>query len=147
MKDLIEILSPFEEATNIAQIENKVSSSLVIPCIRGLRIKLHFLCTKYSNSLLTSLADSLEHRLSVYECEELYTIACTLDPRFKLKWCKSESERSYQRGVLLSKMPSIDATILPSQTIIEHVESNTESREPNRSSLFQSGPWVNICDP
>ena len=136
LKDLVEILSPFEEATNIAQIENKVSSSLVIPCIRGLRIKLQFLCTKYSNSLVTSLADSLERRLSVYEREEIYTIACTLDPRFKLKWCKNESERSYQRVVLLSKMPSIDETILHSQTIIEHLESNTESREPNRSSLF-----------
>ena len=136
LKDFVEILSPFEEATNIAQIENKISSSLVIPCIRGLRIQLQFLCTKYSKSLVKSLADSLERRLSVYENEEIYTIACTLDPRFKFKWCKNESERCYQKGVLLSKMPSIGITIPPSPIIIENLEINCESTKPNRNSLF-----------
>ena len=46
LNDFVEILSPFEEATNIAQIENKVSSSLVIPCIRGLRAQLSTLRIK-----------------------------------------------------------------------------------------------------
>ena len=67
------------------------------------------------------------------ECEEIYTIACTLDPRFKLKWCKNESERSYQRGVLLSKMPSIDAKILFS--FMESDEEHTTFHGTNKSEL------------
>ena len=51
LKYFVEILSQFEKGTSITEIENKVSSSLVIPCIRGLRIKLQFLCIKYSISL------------------------------------------------------------------------------------------------
>ena len=63
-------------------------------------------------------------------------MACTLDPRFKFKWCKNESERCYQKGILLSKMPSIEITTPPSPIIIENLESNSEATKPNKNSLF-----------
>ena len=63
LRDFVEILSPFEEATKIAQIENEVSSSLVIPCIRGLRAQMTTLCGKYSNGLVKELTESIELRL------------------------------------------------------------------------------------
>ena len=60
LRDFVEILSPFEEATDIAQIENKVSSSLVIPCIRGIRGQLSTLRMKYYNALIKELAESVD---------------------------------------------------------------------------------------
>ena len=86
LRDFVEILTPFEEATDIALIENKVSSSLVIPCIRGIRGQLSTLRMKYSNALVKELAESVERRLTIYESEDTYTTASILDPRFRLKW-------------------------------------------------------------
>ena len=108
LNDVVEILSPFEEATNISQIENKVSSSLVIPCIRGLRAQLSTLRIKYSNALVKELAESLERRLSIYESEDTYTTASILDPRFKLKWFKDSMERDYYKSEILAKMYKIE---------------------------------------
>ena len=107
LKDFVEILSPFEEATDIALIENKVSSSLVIPCRRGIRGQLSTLRMKYSNALVKELAESVELRLTIYESEDTYTTASILDPRFKLKWCKDGNERDHHKIELLSKMTKL----------------------------------------
>ena len=108
MRDFVEILSPFEEATDIAQIKNNVSSSLVIPCIRGIRGQLSTLRMKYSNALVKELAESVERRLAIYESEDTYTTASILYPRFKLKWCKDGYERDHHKSELLSKMYKVE---------------------------------------
>ena len=51
------------------------------------------LCNKYSNGLVTELTESIERRLSKYESGDIYKIASTLDPRFKLKCAKIEWKR------------------------------------------------------
>ena len=43
LEDLVEILTPFQKATDFAQGENVITSSVVIPCIRGLRKSLESL--------------------------------------------------------------------------------------------------------
>ena len=37
IQELCEVLEPFEEVTDRCQAEKAVTSSLVIPCVRGLR--------------------------------------------------------------------------------------------------------------
>ena len=133
LRDFVEILSPFEEATDIAQIENKVSSSLVIPCIRGTRGQLSTLRMKYSNALVKELAESVERRLTIYESEDAYTTASVLDPRFKLKWCKDGNERDNHKSELLSKMYKIENKKSNRPVVVE-----CESKQPKskRTKLF-----------
>lgn len=55
--ELLEILTPFEEATDFAQTE---SSGYVIPCVRGLSHELGKLYQKYSSSFVRNLKSSFE---------------------------------------------------------------------------------------
>ena len=55
LNEICEILKPFQIATNMVQGENNVTSSLVIPCICGLSLRLVALSSKYKNKLVTAL--------------------------------------------------------------------------------------------
>lgn len=93
-KDLVEILTPFEWATNL--IQGKVTSSLVIPVVRALRNEMISLGNKFKMRLVTSLKESIHSRLSVYEDELFFQLAAALDPRWKLAWCTPEEATSLQ---------------------------------------------------
>ena len=80
----MEVLTPFEEATEFAQIEDYPTAGYVLPCIRGLKDQLANLITKYHSSFVLSLKDSLTRRMSEYEMMNDYILAAILDPRFKL---------------------------------------------------------------
>ena len=45
LTDLLEVHSPFEEATDVIQKQNTTSASFMIPCIRGLKA---VLCSAHS---------------------------------------------------------------------------------------------------
>ena len=87
VRELCDILTPLETATDMVQGDHIVTSSLVSVCIRGLRAELNRLQEVYNCKLVTSLQASLERRLAPYEDMEVYQLATTLDPRFKLNWC------------------------------------------------------------
>ena len=95
--ELCEILTPLETATDMVQGDRVVTSSLVIVCIRGLRAQLQRLHEVYSSKLVTSLQSSLERRLAPYEEMELFQLATTLDPRFKLDWCDERQGTEVKR--------------------------------------------------
>ena len=93
LTDLLEILSPFEEATDVIQKQNTTSASFIIPCIRGLNAVLCNIYSKFQSKLVSTLKSSVNRRLSSYYEQRMYLIiAAMLDPRFKLRWCASESE-------------------------------------------------------
>ena len=46
LKDLIEILIPFEKAMLLIQGENSVTSSILVPCIRVIKVTLEELSVK-----------------------------------------------------------------------------------------------------
>ena len=56
--------------------------------------------TTYNCSLVSALKESVEHRFSVYEADDLYHIAAIVDPRFKLLWCDSEEEKEDMKKLL-----------------------------------------------
>ena len=57
LNDLIEILTPFEEATDATQGQNIVTGSFIIPCIRGLRASLTL---RYQSSMICWLPSMKE---------------------------------------------------------------------------------------
>ena len=85
LKELCDMLKPFEDATLYAQKENTVSSSLVVPCVRGLMRKVTALSATYNGGLMKALKAATTSRLSCFE-NDTFLCAAKLDPRFKLRW-------------------------------------------------------------
>ena len=93
LTDLSEILSPFEEATDVIQKQTTTSASFIMPCIHGLNAVLSNTHSKFQSKLVSTLKSSVNRRLSSYYEQKMdLIIAAMLDPRFKLRWCASESE-------------------------------------------------------
>lgn len=107
LEELCEVLQPFEEATSAVEGDNIVTASMVIICVRGLKHQLTGLKEERGSRLLSKLLSSLEQRLSPCEDMEIYRLASTLDPRFKLNWCE-DSEVSLVRELLSSKATAAD---------------------------------------
>ena len=100
LRELCEILGPFEEATQLIQQQNSVTGSLPIPVTEELQQKLLSLSSKFSCKLVTSLKESLEKRMNQYQENEHLKIALALDPRFKIQWRRSESEQANIESLL-----------------------------------------------
>ena len=90
LQDLITILTPFEEATDIAQRQNIVLSSFVVPCVLGLKVELENMQSRYNCKLVAALKKSVDRRLIPFKDRAVFCLASTLDPRFKLQWCVTE---------------------------------------------------------
>jgi hypothetical protein len=80
-QEILEILAPFETATDQCQGQNIVTDSLVIPCIRGLKAEIEEMSATYKSKMMFTLTASLEKRLIKYEEEETFQLAAALDPR------------------------------------------------------------------
>ena len=113
LRELCEILGPFEEATQLIQQQNSVTGSLPIPVTEELQQKLLSLSSKFSCKLVTTLKESLKKRMTQYQENEHLSIATALDPRFKIQWCRSESEQANIESLLAATA--------------EHVSMNVES--------------------
>ena len=108
LQELCDMLQPFEAATLYAQKENTVSSSLVVPCVRGLFRKLDALTARYNGSLMKALKDATSRRLAVFDESSTFQAAAMLDPRFKLRWA-GPNEKDNMRQLLIDlaeSMPS-----------------------------------------
>ncbi|KAG7175298.1 hypothetical protein Hamer_G001354 [Homarus americanus] len=83
IKELCDILEPFEYVTNQIQGQNMVTSCLVVNCVGGLRAALASLHEVYKSKLVSVLQSSRETRLNKFESMEAFQPAATLDPRYK----------------------------------------------------------------
>ncbi|XP_071791964.1 E3 SUMO-protein ligase ZBED1-like [Asterias amurensis] len=100
--EIIDILSPFEAATDQCRGQNVVTASLVIPCIRGLREELKDLpSNNKSSKMVTFLEASFDKHLTKYEEDEAFQLAAVLDPRWKLDWCKQDTDEAKTVAKLL----------------------------------------------
>ncbi|XP_062579450.1 zinc finger BED domain-containing protein 4-like [Saccostrea cucullata] len=89
LQELCQILDPFEHATLLVQQEINVSASLTIPITLGIKHQLRQISAIHSNKMIQTLVHSVESRLSPFEENETFILAAVLDPRFKIRWCKS----------------------------------------------------------
>jgi hypothetical protein len=101
LQEMCDMLKPFEDATMFAQKENAVSASLVVPCVKGLKHKMKKLNVKYNCSLMSGLRAAVDNRLTQFEQSDVYVMATVLDPRFKLRWCSTETEKQAIKASLL----------------------------------------------
>lgn len=106
IQELCEVLEPFEEVTDRCQAEKAVTSSYVIPCVRGLRHAIKDAKMTGNKKFLSTLQTALERRLLKFEDMECFQMAATLDPRFKLDWCNGEEQNTI-RNLLAAKVDSI----------------------------------------
>ena len=125
INDIIEILGPFEEATDFAQTELVPSAGYVVPCVRGLKHEMERLLRKYNSSFVRNLKSSLEIRLLPFETNECYQLAPVLDPRFKLRWCTDDAEKENMKCLLKEKV-----TMLIPNTRTPTVEKDNEVEQP-----------------
>lgn len=86
IQELCEVLEPFEEATDRCQAEKMVTSSFIIPCVRGLR-------------------HAIKNMKMTANKKFVSTLQSTLDPRFKLDWCIGE-EQVIIKNLLTAKVES-----------------------------------------
>ena len=102
LNEVLDILSPFEEATDLAQLDNHVNAGFLITCIIGLKFKLDNLRlnVKFDKKLVDELKQSLTRRMEQYENDSTFILASILDPRFKLEWCRTEAEKFEKTEIL-----------------------------------------------
>ena len=126
MEEMCDILGPFEHATNLVQGQNIVTSSLVIPCVKGMKVTLQKLYEKYNSKFVKALRTSFEKRMSSYETD-VYILATSLDPRFKLKWCTG-AEHDEHKSLLLRTSSAVQLPQSTIETLPEIVQQ--ESKRP-----------------
>lgn len=90
LKEFVEIMVGFEEATNRVQGELVVTASWVIPCIMGLQKHLEKTWT-WNRPLVQSLSFNMS-RVSQYLSKKHFRRATMLDPRFKLSCFQNAEE-------------------------------------------------------
>ncbi|KAL4646243.1 zinc finger BED domain-containing protein 4-like isoform X1 [Arapaima gigas] len=101
LRELVEVLEPFEEATDLVQGNKYVSISLALPCVLGLRKHLSETATRQCTGVLVGLAQSLDRRLAGILEDPLYVTAAALDPQFKLTW---SNDTEQHKQVLLKEV-------------------------------------------
>ncbi|XP_076132064.1 zinc finger BED domain-containing protein 4 [Alosa pseudoharengus] len=101
LRELVEVLEPFEEATDMVQLDKHVSISLALPCVLGLRKHLSETTARHCTGVVVGLAQALDRRLAGILEDPLYVTATTLDPQFKLSW---SSDVDWHKQVLLEEM-------------------------------------------
>ena len=139
LHDLVEILQPFEEATDSAQVSCVPSAGYVLPCVRGLNHHMQHVTSKYSCSLISALKVSLDRRMAYYEENNVYVLAAILDPRFKLRWCL-ESEKDYYTEILVDATKQIAPMSAEGETSLPNPQPTGPPPCKKTKSLFSFMP-------
>ena len=124
IREVTDILTPFEEATSQCEGQNHVTSSMVIPFIYCLKAELQELLPKYKSEMLRTLISSVDRRLKIFEDSDIFQIATILDPRYKLTWCQ-EDQLEEVKTLLVNKFKAFSPV---SQS------SNSEPASPPKKS-------------
>ena len=137
LKEMVDVLEPFEEATDILQ-GDYVSISFAIPCYFGLLKHLSSSGVRYCKGLRTALKNSLTRRLGMICADPTYIVAAILDPRFKLSWCEGVDESKY-KGVLLSEAAKFSPVHQASKEVSDTSSADEHvppKKKKKRSKLF-----------
>ncbi|KAF7696063.1 hypothetical protein HF521_006157 [Silurus meridionalis] len=128
LQELVEILEPFEEATDMVQGDKHVSISIALPSVLGLRKHLAEVVTHQCAGLVTGLTHALDQKLAGVLEDPLFVTATTLDPQFKLSW---SSDRDWHKQVLLEEMGKHTQPVSPPEQ-----SSDPQPSPSKRSRLF-----------
>ena len=99
---LFQILHPFSVATDLLQGDKVMTSSHMVPTIRGLWASLSSstFASKVTDRLRTSLLKHLDRRFRSVESNVFFISATILDPRFKLlPWTSMDRDTGTENQV------------------------------------------------
>lgn len=128
LRELVEVLEPFEEASDMVSGDKHVSISLALPCVLGLRKHLAEVTAQQCSGIVMGLSQALERRLAGILEDPLYVTATTLDPQFKLSW---SSDSDWHKQVLLEEVGKHTRPLSP----LEH-HSEPQPSPSKRCKLF-----------
>ena len=130
LREFVQILQPFEDATDILQGQKYASICLVIPTYIGLKTNLEKANeTRHCQDLIKTLTESLAKTLGHVVTHSLYCISTFLDPHFKLKWCSSEAQRIAVKSMIFEKLSTLSASSV-TVTAVESTAENTDKTTP-----------------
>lgn len=135
LQEIVQILTPFEEAMDFIQVGCVPSTGYVLPCIRGLNHHVQSVESQHHSELVLSLKQSLKKHMLYYEESETYILAAILDPRFKLYWCSDDAEKQKVVDLLKSALEKITPQP-PITAAITEVEGSSEPPVKRRKGLF-----------
>lgn len=143
--DLIELLSPVEEASELLQKRHE-TAGLLLPALRnidvsiaGILSKATFLCRDMANGLKASI----QKRFAGAWSDSIFLMATLLDPRFKSSWCPAATAEEMHsavlgRGPLLlgqgstSSVPTVDPEVRPSKLMFKSIRQSENIHEENQ---------------
>ncbi|XP_056589232.1 zinc finger BED domain-containing protein 4 [Triplophysa dalaica] len=128
VRELLEVLEPFEEASDMVSGDKHVSISLALPCVLGLRKHLAEVNSQQCSGIVMGLSQALDRRLAGILEDPLYVTATTLDPQFKLSW---SSDGDWHKQVLLEEIGKHSQPLSP----LEH-HSEAQPSPSKRCKLF-----------
>ena len=132
LRDMAEILEPFEEATDYVQKQNSASSGYVLPCIRGLQYHLNEMNSKYNSGFVHTLKQSLDKRMAQYENNRSFRMPACLDARFKLGWTRDTAESSRVQAEL-----TLVARTSSDEPVVDQAVREGPTDAVPRSKLFR----------
>ncbi|XP_055904236.1 zinc finger BED domain-containing protein 4-like [Eupeodes corollae] len=114
IQEIVRLLEPFDVATATISGESYVTSSLVIPLIRGISVKLssleNSLTTIEGREVFHSLNNSINMRLKPFNTRTLNMISTLLDPRFKKTGFRTTQEADNASQILQREYAAIIAS-------------------------------------
>lgn len=139
--DLMEILTPFEEATDFVQVHLSPSAGYVIPCVKGLAHHLQQIYSRFKSPFVGALRESFDKRMGYYKASNTYKLAAVLDPRFKLRWSSDEIEKSATIQLLRDATEAVLESQTAASLCIESIDSQLAQpaekiSKLNNKSLF-----------
>lgn len=138
IKEIMSLLEPFEIATVNISGETYVTSSVVIPLIRGIIMKLtefrSKLTTREGKEVHQKLLDSTTERLTPFYKRSTTRLATILDPRFKKHGFTSPQDADNAAQLLQKEYTSHLAWVKSRQRHTAQTSSSTDPREQAQTS-------------
>uniref|UniRef100_A0A224ZC45 Zinc finger BED domain-containing protein 4-like isoform n=1 Tax=Rhipicephalus zambeziensis TaxID=60191 RepID=A0A224ZC45_9ACAR len=142
--DLIELLSPVEEATELLQKRHD-TAGLLLPALRNIEVCLAETLSKGTlicKEAAKGLQRSLEKRFASTWSDSIFLMGALLDPRFKSSWCSAPTAEQIRsavlgRGPLLlgqdsaSTVANADSEAGPSRLMFKNIRQNDNAHQDN----------------
>lgn len=142
--DLIELLSPVEEATELLQKRHE-TAGILLPALRNIEVSLAEILSKGTllcKEAAKGLQRSLEKRFGNTWTDSIFLMGALLDPRFKTTWCAATTTEQMRsavlgRGPLLlgqdsaSTVANADSEAGPSRLMFKNIRQTETAHQDN----------------
>lgn len=143
LKEVVQILDPFQEAMSQVEGENMVTLSCVAPVVFGLEHSLKlFMESKpiYCLNLANALQSSIKKRLHPFLERTDVIAAAVMDPRFKLAWLSCEEIKMENISKIVDLIISESTQLSLKNTVQERESFMTVSTNQDKAGMSAKRP-------